>query len=96
MYSLGYINDCIAFTLFVFILFLIIKIDNINKYKIYFILGLLLAIIADGTFSFNSDYHNMEFGYNNVTYFVLIMGVLMALVFIIMLSKMYKFEYINK
>ena len=51
MYSLGYIKDCIAFTLFVFILFLIIKIDNINKYKIYFILGLLLAIIADGTFS---------------------------------------------
>lgn len=92
MYSLGYIKDCIAFTLFFFLLFLVIKIDNINKYKIYFILGLILAIIADGTFSFNPNYHNMEFGYNNVTYFVLIMGVLFTLVFIMMMSKIYKFE----
>ena len=92
MYSLGYIKDCIASTLFFFLLFLVIKIDNINKYKIYFILGLILAIIADGTFSFNPNYHNMEFGYNNVTYFVLIMGVLFTLVFIMMMSKIYKFE----
>ena len=63
-----------------------------NKYKLYFILGLILAIIADGTFSFNPNYHNMEFGYNNVTYFVLIMGVLFTLVFIMMMSKIYKFE----
>ena len=90
MYSLGYIKDCIAFILFFFLLFFMIKVDNINKYRIYFIFGILLAIIADGTFSFNPKYHNMEFGYNNITYFVLIVGVLYILMFIMMLSKYIK------
>lgn len=88
MLSLGYFKDCVATVLFIFLLFFIINVDNINPYKGIFIIGLLLAIIIDGTFSLNAKYHNAILGYNNLTYFVIGIGILFSLLIMKLLIEL--------
>ena len=85
MYKLGYVKDCIATLLFVVLLLFFIIVRDVNKYKLFFIIGLLLVILVDGAFSLYPNYHNVIIGYNKLTYFILFIGALLLLLLSIML-----------
>jgi phosphatidylglycerophosphate synthase len=72
MITSGYLKDIIACTLFIIIFFIVFFMENINKYKIFFLINILLAIFIDGLYSFYPSYHNTELGYNYPSYLLLI------------------------
>jgi len=79
---IGFIKDLLAVFLFLITIILIYKIQDLNKYKNYILLGLLLCLIIDLIFSSNYKFHCMKIGYNipTITIFITILLFIFILV----------------
>ena len=71
MLTLGYIKDFIACILFLFAIFIIYFIKDLNKLKHIIILCLILGFLIDGLFSINPSYHGEFIGFNIATYSII-------------------------
>lgn len=94
MYTVGYVKDFVAFVLFTISLIILYNTSNINKYRKIIIYGVMLAIIADGVFSWNPEYHNTIFGNNFISYFVMYMAILFSLLLCILFFKINHLHYL--
>tara|TARA_B100000401_G_scaffold232141_1_gene157137 strand:- start:5482 stop:5745 length:264 start_codon:yes stop_codon:yes gene_type:complete len=70
MITAGYLKDAIAFVGFIIAFIVIYLMKDLNEYKTFFLIGISIAICADGAYSFFPDYHNTEIGLNIPTIIV--------------------------
>ena len=68
--------------------------ENINKYKTFFLINILLAIFVDGLYSLFPSYHNTIIGYNTPTYILLF--VILEFFTNILILFIYPSLYLNK
>lgn len=58
--TLGYLKDKYAVFLFLFKIYFIYIIPNLNRVRIFLLIGYILAVIIDGIFTLYPDLHNMH------------------------------------
>lgn len=82
MYNIGYVKDFLACILFLVCILCLIQIKDLNRYKTYIFIAILLGFTIDGIFSLNKDYHCLNVGYNLPTYILIIAVVCFVMIFL--------------
>jgi|SaaInlStandDraft_5_1057022.scaffolds.fasta_scaffold24887_2 hypothetical protein len=67
-YSAGYVKDFLAVFGFMIAFVIIYSASDLHRMKKLVLVYLTIAILIDGIYSLNEDFHNEKIGYNLATY----------------------------
>ena len=94
MVTTGYLKDLLACILFIIIFIIVFFMENIDKYKTFFLINILFAIFADGLYSLYPSYHNTIIGYNTPSY--ILFFVILGFFTNVLILFIYPTLYLNK